>query len=173
MADNVSLISMWSMSLESIALICAITLGVYGSILSTYNIILEIRRRRPRLKVTICVGEMIEGQGLSERRLMVIAQNKSHEEAKLGMVGILPDKKKTLMMPEVGGKKFPFNLSPWGTYTTWIDPERFAKILIREGFSGELKLIGYYRDGVGNMYKSKSMKFNIDEFSKIEVEKCK
>lgn len=156
------------------------TVAAYSAIVATYMAILRRREKQLDLKVSVNQGLLIPD----------IASQISEGFGIPNLVNTNPKKPKThLFLTAVSSGEIPVTLSSCGLWFSqgfgfegnfsgtrklpckllfgencqmWIDPEQLSEQLKTEGLEGVVKLRGYYGDQLGNTYKSKAVKFNVD-----------
>jgi hypothetical protein len=146
--------------------------AILGFGTSIYNLVVDIKRNRFDLRVTLTNGYICPPGGSSAPVLMVDISNIGNRLACIKSCGfILPSKMcltftnpyphATAELPYdlLGGKNFMF-LYPVGL---------MADTLRKDGFGGTVRLRGFYKDAIGNTYRSKPLSFDIDK-SKPESE---
>ena len=77
---------------------------------------------------------------------------------------ILPDKKRMFLRNPGSDVRFPHVLAPEGSCTVGIDVHELARHLKSEGYGGKIKVVGFYLDQVGRIYKSRGWEFDIEEW---------
>ena len=143
--------------------------AIYGAELSTYNLIIKLKERFNTIKVDINVGFLSGSTGVSDTNLIISANNHSSKRVTLQPPYIdLPDNKKMLLMNYQSNITFPYELKPRNNCKVWNNLKRTAQSLKEEGYEGTIKIKGVYKDAIGNKYKSKALKLNLEEWSKNE-----
>jgi len=148
--------------------IITLLIASYGAILSTYSVWSKRKEQKRELKVLLRYG-VVSNPILSHRplpMLFISALNTGKKTVTLTSMGlILPRKDKnyfTFIRPN-SHASFPHDLLEGKSCDVWIETKELAENLEQEGFSGKIKLKGYYGDAIGRRYKSKSINFDIDE----------
>jgi len=146
--------------------IVTIIVAVYGAILSTYNFLVERRKHRPSVNVKISQGFLSSGAGdVSDLMLFLSASNPGEKAVTLASHGFELPNKKNLVFPRAQSDvTFPCELLPEKGCQVWMPVLDVARALRSEGFSGKVKLVGFYRDQVGRTHRSKPYEFNVDEW---------
>jgi hypothetical protein len=161
---------------QSIVQLIIAAVAIYGAALSTYN----LYSRRPKVKVNWSHGFLgTPGVGITSPPFLTLtAMNKGERTVMLGFVGFdLPYKnlfhilfrrrEKYILqfpLPDKLGHKLPYELIP-GTSFDYSTPfGDLARSLLNSGYSGDVKVSGYFKDQVGNIYRTKKFVFNIDEW---------
>ncbi|MGO9019660.1 MAG: hypothetical protein ACLQVJ_15060 [Syntrophobacteraceae bacterium] len=137
--------------------------AVYGAALSTYTLIQNRKEKRRQIRVKLSNGFLTSGPELSPAMLLIEATNPGNRTVILNTVGIsLPDKK-TLAFPiPHSNVRFPHPLPEGNSCLVWTPLKELAQQLRQEGYSGKVKLVGFYRDQVGTQYSSNAFAFEID-----------
>lgn len=155
-----------------IFLIIQIVIGfaaLYGLIVSSYNLSINLRKSRYRVKVTLKRGYVvtqssIENDRNSENTLLLKAQNIGYRMVTLNSMGYkIPRIKRDLaILNPRSNVQFPFELKEGKDCIVWSEENYIKEKLRDKGLSGNIKLIGVYVDAIGREYKSKPLKYNID-----------
>jgi hypothetical protein len=152
--------------MENLFTITNITLfiALWGAILSTIKVLSDYSKNIRKLKVQIAYGFQREIDG-STMCISISAMNVGYRDVTLNSVGyILPDKKYLMSNPQSDVKsnvKFPCTLSEGKECSVWETQRQLAIDLKTNGYSGKIKLRGYYGSAIGTVFKSKPVKFNI------------
>ena len=137
--------------------------AVYAAILSTYNLYVSREERKREVKVKLSFAFPVYGPRLGEDSLMVTVSNPGNRSVSLGGVGILlPNRMQVVLFPDLTNSDFqlPFELTGGNSCKVWTGVEGLAETVRNEGFSGQVKLVGFCRDRIGTTYKSKPYKFD-------------
>jgi hypothetical protein len=142
-------------------------LAMYGAILSTIVAIRDWRARRPKIAVKTSWGLLDLGRGnTSDAMLFVQATNPGQKPVTLSSVGfVLPSQERVFLKEPHGSMRIPCELASESACQVWIGAGELAQLLRSHGFSGTLRLIGFYNDQVGRTHKSKPFKFDVDEWA--------
>lgn len=142
--------------------------AVYGAALGTYNLIVRVRERHPRIKVRISMGFLGYAiGGTSETMIFLEATNPGRTTITLNPPFFrLPNRQQIVFPNPQSNVSFPYELLPGKNCQIWVEAKEFARTLQESGYSRKVKLIGLCRDQVGTLYKSKSFKFNISNWTK-------
>jgi hypothetical protein len=136
-------------SLENITLFIAL----WGAILSTYKVLSDYMKRTRKLKVELAYGVgRYQGGQIGPPIISIIATN----------IYLLPDNQQILFLEPQSSVKFPCSLSEGKQCVVWQTQRELAKDLKNHGYSGKIKLRGYYKSATGETYKSKSIGFNVE-----------
>jgi hypothetical protein len=134
--------------------------ALYGAILSTYTLITQLRRDRFRVRVQISRGIFPLASG--NEMVFLSASNPGQKAVTLDFFGfILPDKQRLLFPNFQSNREFPYELLPGKSCKIWIELTDVVSTLKKYRFTGKVKLRGYYKDQVDNLYKSKPFKFDV------------
>ena len=119
----------------------------------------------PNIKVVVNEGFLGSGDSgdfRSEKMVFVEARNCGERTVSLNSDGFLmPDKKKIIIGNPSRDKNLPLELSPEQSCKFWIEKETLIEGSKHYGYSGNVKIIGFYGDQVGRTYKSKPKKYEI------------
>lgn len=154
--------------MENLFTVTNITLfiALWGAFLSTAKVLFDYSKNIRKLKVQIAYGFLREIVG-SKMGISIIAMNVGYRDVTLNSVGyILPDKKYLMSDPQSDVKsnvKFPCTLSEEKECTVWETQRQLAIALKENGYSGKIKLRGYYGSAIGTVFKSKPVEFNIEK----------
>ena len=95
--------------------------------------------------------------------VFLVAANPGNKAVTLGWMGVLvPNKGKVTFTDLDSNVRFPHKLLPEESCQVWVEASELATHLKSDGFSGKVKLIGFYQDVVGRTYKSKPFEFDVD-----------
>lgn len=146
--------------------IIALIIATYGAIVSTYSVWNARQQNKREVKVSLNYGLILLHQQLP--RLILSAKNTGNKTVTLSSMGlILPRKKNNLFTPirpdTMGLVTFPHDLDAGKDCSVYFELKNLAEELRLEGFSGKINLKGYFRDAIGNTYKGKPFKFEIDK----------
>jgi hypothetical protein len=147
-------------------IVITLLIALYGAILSTYSIWASRQEHKRELKVRLSYGFSTSPLAPKGLLLIIEALNTGRKTITLSSMGlILPTKDKkyfTFLRPN-SNVNFPHDLTEGKSCSVWISTKELSENLKLEGYSGEIKLIGYYGDAIGGRYKSKPIKFDIDK----------
>lgn len=147
------------LSLENITLFIAL----WGALLSTYKVLSDYSKNKRKLKVKIAYGFMVHGTDVGPNTISISAINIGFRDITLNSMGfILPDKKFSTIIEPQSNVKFPYTLSEGTECTVWKTQRQLAVELKENGYSGKIKLRGYYRSATGTTFRSKPIDFDIE-----------
>jgi hypothetical protein len=138
---------------ENITLLIAL----WGAVLSTVKVLFDYSKKRWNLKVDI--GYTLDNS------IFVSAKNIGYENVTFSMAGfILPNGKLFWNPLDVQKYQVPYTLlvgksigMPQGSL------KELAIELKHNGYSGKIKLKGFYKTDIGKIFKSKSFDFDIEK----------
>jgi hypothetical protein len=143
--------------------------AVYGALLSTWNALSTQWEKRRRLAVKISYGCETYGPQLGPYSIIVTALNKGTPSMTLSGAGIrLPDGRDTAYLGQSGNARFPHELESGKSCLICLPVQSFAQQLKTAGFSGNVRLAGYYRDALDKTYLSKEFDFDVEEGMKFK-----
>ena len=148
------------LTIENITLFIAI----WGAGLSTYKVVSDYSKNARKLQVHIVYGLLTQGNIVGPRTISISAQNTGYRDITLSSMGfILPDKKYILIVEPQSNVRFPYTLSEGKECSVWKTQKELAIELKKNGYSGKIKLRGYYRSAVGKIFNSKATTFDIEK----------
>ena len=135
-------------------------IAIYGAILSTINLINNVKNNKSFIEVTTTWG-MITGD--EKTKLFITASNPSSRTVTLSSMGfILPNKKYLIFTYPESNVSFPYEVQTGKNCMVWCDIYDIAVQLKKQNYEGDINLIGFYKDQLGKEYKSKKMNVNIN-----------
>lgn len=147
------------LTLDNITLV----LAMWGALLSTYKVLSDYRKSMRSLKVKVAYGFGITRRDVGPNVIMITAINAGYRDITLNSMGfILPDKRYLLLTEPQSNVRFPHTLSEGKECNVWQTQKQLAEELKSYGFSGKIKLKGYYRSATGKTYKSKAIIFDTE-----------
>ena len=151
-------------------IIITLIIASYGAILSTYSIWSKRQEHKREVKVTLSFGFIKMGT-VSPPMLILSALNTGSKTVTLNSMGLILPEKKYLHFthPENIYVTFPHDLLEGKNVMVWITNKELAHDLKQEGYSGTIRLKGFYRDAIGNEYKSKTINFDIEQTSNAKT----
>lgn len=152
---------------QDILAFSTLAIAIYGAVLGTYNLYLRIQEKIPKVEVSLSLGFVgTPGVWTSPNLLSLTANNIGPTVVNLASAGlILPDNRKmTYVQPdEYTGGTLPARKSPGESLTISREYDNIKRQLREQGFSGEVKLKGFFRDQVGNEYQGKEIRIPLDD----------
>ena len=133
--------------------------------MSTYNLVVKYMEGRPSIKVEIQLGFLSYPLGqASEAMLFLSAANRGEKIINMSSQGFrIPNGCQLISAVPLSNVNFPYELLPRRRCQIWMETRKIAEQLKSAGFYGVVKLVGFYRDEVGDEYRSKAYKFNVDD----------
>ena len=148
-------------------IIITATVAVYGAILSTINTVVNIKYRQARLSVTLKSGSIISnspsdyyiayGEASSNDMLFIEIANIGNKPATIKAIDINANKKFKPIFKIYNpiNASLPYTLEEGKNCAAGANIRNLAKSLIKNGYSGKIKLLAYVTGGTGRIYKSK------------------
>lgn len=134
--------------------------ALYGAVLSTLNFIAARREKRRSVTVELSLGLLTWDPG---SKLLLTASNPGSLSVTLSSCGIrLPNGKQAVFPIPNSNVRFPHELHGGKDCLVWTDAKEFAQVLREQGFSGRVKVRGFYRDQTGGLHTSKATRFDLD-----------
>jgi hypothetical protein len=138
--------------------------AVYGALLATYTLIIQIREKGRRLKVKLNFGFIEKRNNLGEEMLLLSGANTGHVEITLCSHAItLPGGTKIVFRQHGGEYQLPYTLVPSKSCTLWFPSQEIYQSLRDKGFSGKIKIQGVLQDQTGNCFKSNKLRLDLEE----------
>ena len=145
--------------MENLFTITNITLfiALWGAVLSTIKVLFDYSKKRWKLKVEI-------GHS-SDNSILISATNIGYENVTFNIVGfILPNKKLFWNPLDVQKYQLPYELLVGKSITMpQGNPKQLAIELKDNGYSGKIKLRGFYKTDTAMIFKSKPFDFDIEK----------
>jgi hypothetical protein len=138
-------------------------IAVWGAFLSTYKILSDRKSSKRNVTVKVTTGIISQGCAPHPFIINISAINMGLRDVTLKSVGfLLPNGKEPIIMAQNTTIRFPYTLPEGNECTVSKFRFKLAKELKQNGFSGKVKLRGYYQGATGEYYKSKPHAFDID-----------
>jgi hypothetical protein len=148
------------LTIENVTLLIAL----WGAILATYKVISDYSKNARKIRVRIFYGILTQGNAGLPRTIQITAQNIGNRTVTLTSAGyILPDKKYISIIVPHGSIELPHTLDEGKQCSIWQTQKELAEDLKEHGYSGKIKLTGYYGSAIGKTWKSKPTDFDIEE----------
>ena len=137
-------------------------MAIYGAALSTFTFIANWKEKTQRIKVKLEMRFLTYGPQKS-RHFILSALNTGSKTVRLNSIGIfLPNNLKcAIIRPQ--GVQFPYDLAEGNKCQVWEKRKNILQSLKVKGFSGKVKLVGYYSSALDVVYKSKPFIFDMNE----------
>lgn len=164
------------MDLTTISAVVTVVATIAGGIFGVYKLISEREEKKRQIKVRLSLGVIDENHHLSLIPVLFLeAINPGNRTVTLNIAGcILPKRKNKdkenlkIYFPRSPGEiEFPYELHEGKNCVVWRELQDFAQGLMKQGYSGKIKIIGFYKDALDAVYKSKPIKFDVTGYSKI------
>lgn len=137
-------------------------LAVWGALLSTYKVVSDYRKNTHRIKVELSYEYHNQGKNVGPSVITSRAVNMGSREVTLNSMGyILPDGKKVVLIEPESNVSFPHSLSEGKDCYFWVEQRKCAEELRKLGYSGKIKIIGFYGSNTGEILKSEPIDFDI------------
>lgn len=147
------------LSIQNITLFIAL----WGALLSTYKVLSDYSKNKRKLKVKIAYGFVVHGPDVGPTTISVSAINTGFRDITLNSVGfVLPDNVYSTIIEPQSNVRFPYTLSEGKECDVWKTRRQLALELKRNGYSGKIKLRGFYRSATGEISRSKPIDFDIE-----------
>lgn len=140
--------------------------GLSGLGISLYTLKVTRQKEQRRVKVTIGKGIVPTLRGAGPPMLIITALNPGDRTVTLGSPGILlPNNKHIVFLEPLSNVEYPHELAEGKNCMTWTPAKEIAQMLQKEGFSGAIKLRGFYDSSIGEKYTSEAITFEVDKFA--------
>lgn len=140
--------------------------ALYGAVLSTYTFIVNRRDKQRQIRVRLSNGLLTYAAETSPAMLFLEAMNPGNRTVVLNSAGIeLPGGKTAVFPNSESDVSYPHPLEEGQKCTVWTPMKEFAQTLQSNGFSGKISLTAFFRDQVGNKYRSNALNFDIEEWA--------
>jgi len=146
-----------------ITIIMAIV-ALYGAALSTYNAIQQRKEKKPSIKVSQGIGMITDAMGgLSDAMIVLTAANTGHIPVTLASAGLfLPNSQQMIFPPLALNVRFPYELVPGKSCRIYREATSIVKSIKEQQYNGKIDVVVFFQDEVGNTYKSKKTKLDLD-----------
>lgn len=141
--------------------------ALYGAVLSTYSLIVARRDKKRRVSVSLSLGLIGFAGRESPTVVLIEASNPGDRAVTLqpGMI-VLPNGSQVVPKHSNSSVPFPHELPEGKSCTCWIETDELARLLHEQGYRGQVKLIGAFRNALGTQYRSKPIKFSVEQWRK-------
>lgn len=138
-------------------------LAVCGALLFTYKVVSDYRKNVRRIEVELSYEFHNQGNNEEPSVITSRAVNMGSREVTLNSMGyILPDGNKVVLIEPESNVSFPHILSEGKDCSIWIEQREWAEELRKLGYSGKIKIIGFYGSNTGEIFKSEPIDFDIE-----------
>jgi len=144
-----------------------ILLGIYAGGLTTYTVIKSNRERRRQLSVSVSTGwrQAFHDGSFSSQFLLITVTNPGNRKVIVNTPYLkFPDGRRLATPVPLSNVRFPYKLEEGDNCAIWIEMNKVKSSLLKNEYSGIVKLKGEVLDGTNKVYTSKkSCDFNTDE----------
>lgn len=141
--------------------------ALYGAALSTYSVVAARRDKKRRVFVSLSPGVIGFANQPSASVVFIQAANPGDRAVTLQPGTIELPKGDHIFPPQSHSNvTFPFELPEGKSCSCWIETADLARLLAEQGYRGRVKLVGCFRSAVGTEYRSKPIKFRVEEWLK-------
>jgi hypothetical protein len=138
--------------------------AVFGASLSTWNAVSKQLEKRRRVTVKVSRGFEAYGPVLGPDSVIVTALNKGQRSVTLSGAGsLLPDGGTVIYFGQSGNTRFPHELESGKSCLISMPVQAVGEQMKKAGFSGTIKLAGYFRDALDKTYASKRFHFDVEK----------
>ena len=120
--------------------------------------------KRRVLKVSITNAIPVFQTHAGDPILMIQAVNPGNRTVHVAGSGYKIGRKGFALFQPMSDVKFPHALDEGKSCSVWVDSKDVARQLKELGHSGTVRIVGYFQDAVGTQYRSKPLKFAVDEW---------
>lgn len=143
--------------------------AVYGAGLSTYSQIRRSREKKIRVKVSLSFGFRPVGADIGPQMLILAAMNHGEKPVMLTSCALwLPGNRRMVSIPQRSFDmvSLPHELKPGRSCQQFFTMREIAEALHENRWTGIVKLRAEYGDALGNHYRSKPVKANVEDWLK-------
>ena len=142
--------------------------AIYGAMLSSWNAYSSYRAKRRSINVEVSYGcETYQGGEWGPQSIIVTALNKGHQPITLAGAGIRwPDGRTSVCLGPSGNTRFPHELDGGKSCMVCLPIREIVPPMKNVGFSGKVRLKGFFRDALGKTY-AKKFNFDLEDTSGI------
>jgi len=143
------------------------TLGALFVIIGTIaGIVWKVHKwyeKRKKIKAEISYGFPTYGNSVGESSVLVTAKNIGGKTTTLTSAGfLLPRDDKLILMSPKNMTRLPHKLNPNESFVVFETVQKLKEQLEDNGYEDEIKIRGFFRDEIGEEYKSDEFTFEID-----------
>jgi len=142
-------------------------LAIWGAILSTVLAIQRLQENRRRLKVDIGISVAKTSAGV-KKYLFIQATNISKRPISLSSYGLLSPDGNVYLLGNESPDPFPTQLEDGEATEIWMDLERIKDVL-KEKYTGEIEIRGFFIDVTRKRYLSKKYSLDLEDENKVDV----
>ena len=149
------------------ATVATAVVAIYGAVLSTYTLLINRRESRRRINVKLTWG--VVGDTPDPRTVFFLtASNPGRRSVTLhGFHLRLPNGKQFVFAPPPGAPVFPHEVREGKQCAVWVPVREVVRALMKERFTGKVKLVAVFRDSIDQEFQSKSFKGTIEKWSSL------
>lgn len=152
------------------AFIASILYNVCSTIIIILSFVARRKEKKGLLNVDVRIGLFKTMFGLKGPELFISAYNIGNRPVTISSFGLIVPKKNDRRYMTFfdfnSNLEFPYEVYPGKSCEVWQEPEWVANNLKSEGFTGKVKVKGFYRDQTKREYRGKKFIFDIDEYLK-------
>jgi hypothetical protein len=131
------------------------SIAAYAAVLSTYNVITSRKKETHQITVTVGHGFVPVGPDLGDEMMMIEAANHGHRSVTVTSAGLLlPDRRQLFYLASAGTVPLPYHLNEGTSCKQWMPLTVIQEELRKSGFSGKVKVRGFYLDALNNRHLS-------------------
>jgi hypothetical protein len=148
-----------------------LVVGLWGAVLSTFQLRDSHLQRARRLDVTLSFGAPVAKGVQLPTGLHFRAVNPGYQAVAVAAAGLfLPDGSRVWFGHGTGDWQFPKGVAPGeniGILFAGQDLTALCRDLGRRGFNGTISLVGFCEDGEGRLHRSIPLQFPIEDARKL------
>lgn len=138
--------------------------AVYGALLATFTLVVQVREKRQRVTVTLSQGFIAEGGGGAVDVLILEAANGGAVPIYLSTCQLrLPATKEKLFSRLAYNKDFPATLNPGESVQAWLSSETFVAAIRKSKSIEEITVVAEFSNKGGGVYRSKALLVNLEK----------
>ena len=145
----------------------AMFLGMAGIVWTVWSVRNPLKFVLERLRITMHLGFAAVGTTTSETLLYLEAANIWDKPVTISSIPslMLADDMQLILVGAGKSENLPCEILPGHSFQVWQEVRKIARDLHKEGYSGNIDLIGQFIDSVGNSYRSNPFPFDLDAWS--------
>ena len=146
--------------LQHWATVLTALVAIYGAVLSTWNLVSNLREKRRHVSVSVLVIDKMLPPATGPV-VMLTAANPGFQPVELAGARIEVTRGRDLLLkspvPEEGS--FPHTLEGGKSFYVFADEKHIVETLLLDGVRGTVQLVGVFIDALKSTYKSKPVDF--------------
>lgn len=144
--------------------IATVLIAIYAAALSTYTFLTNRRKDRPDIVVEVTT-DLRGTPPVINLMVTLNALNVGHRPVTLAVTGfLLPDGQiMDFIRPQID-VEFPHKLVSGERCRAWMEIGNLKANLMKAGYYQKVEVVGYFRDEVNRIYKSKKWEFDTDQW---------